>query len=635
MMSLGGGRLGDAGIAPASKGQFQSNDRRGLSPLWRVAFFVMAAAFVVFVSTHEARAQISCAAGGGEDSNNLGQNAQVELSGSCGAPQFTSGGVFTDPTNAGLQPYARRFLLVLPDSTPNDGASNPAKIRFTDGTNLLTISSVSCPGATVGGVGTSVATIRLTGNSSCLITVGANGNDRGYTGTLTLTGSVYTISVGTLSGTGFGGTFTPVITVTTLTAQDRGKIADSLLNTFNNFNASVFDTDGASIFGNGQGTGVTFAPTGMTILSSRTGTGYSSPMSLTGDNPFDRTFDSLDLTPSGLRDRERSNNGFMFRFDLNEMARAKANGESVLGVDKNVPKESRSPFNAWVSGRYIDFKDKQTNADRDGHLWWVTGGFAYQMGPDTKVGAFGRVRQGAVSSVSLNSRLNSDFYGGGVFALHEFYGGLRVMAAASYELGNNSIVITGATGSFDSQQYSAELRIDKRFRFGPHWIEPMVQASYSRLDRDGYTDSAGFVIASSSTNLGRLQYGPKFGTSLGGLGEIKEIRPFAKVNGIWDFERAEATTLSSGVVLGSASTAINLGAGTELEFHNGIAVSVSGDWYGFNSEFSAWSVTGGVGAPLSAFGVTGLLPNGNLALYMTAQEQGMGARFRLTVTDGK
>ena len=100
-------------------------------------------------------------------------------------------------------------------------------------------------------------------------------------------------------------------------------------------------------------------------------------------------------------------------------------------------------------------------------------------------------------------------------------------------------------------------------------------------------------------------------------------------------ERAEATTLTSGVVLGSASTAINLGAGTELEFHNGIAVSVSGDWYGFNSEFSAWSVTGGVGAPLSAFGVTGLLPNGNLALYMTAQEQGMGARFRLTVTDGK
>lgn len=630
---------GDAGVAPASDGQFQSIDRRDPSPLWRVAFFVMAAAFAVFVSTHEARAQISCAAGGGEDSNNLGQSAQVELSGSCGVPQFTSGGVFTDPTNAGLQPYARRFLLVLPDSTPNDGASNPAKIRFTDGTNLLTISSVSCPGATVGGVGTSVATIRLTGNSSCLITVGANGNDRGYTGTLTLTGSVYTISVGTLSGTGFGGTFTAVVTTGTTgpTAQDRGKIADSLLNVFNNFSASVFDTDGASIFGNGQGTGVTFAPTGMTILSSRTAPGFSSLAGATGDSPFDRAFDSLDLTPSGLRHRDRSNNGFMFRFDLSEMARARANAENVLGADKNAPKgvTAHSPFNAWVSGRYVDFKDKQTNADRDGHLWWVTGGFAYQVGDGTKVGAFGRVRQGEVSSVSLDARLNSDFYGGGVFALHEFYSGLRVMGAASYELGNNNIVIAGATGAFDSRQMSAEVRIDKRFRFGVHWIEPMLQVSYSRLQRDGYTDSAGFVIASSSTNLGRLKYGPKFGTSLGGFGEVKEIRPFAKVNGIWDFERAAATTLTSGVVLGSTSTAINLGAGTELEFHNGIAVSVSGDWYGFNSEFSAWSVTGGVGAPLSAFGVAGFLPNGNLALFMTAQEQSVGAKLRLTVTDGK
>ena len=591
------------------------------------------------MTTYGARAQITCAAGGGEDSNPTFLPAQVELSGACGAPQGTGGGVYSDPTNAGLQPYARRFLLVLPDSAPFDGATNPAKIRFTDGTNLLTISSVSCPGATVGGVGTSVATIRLTGNSSCLITVGANGNDRGYTGTLTLTGSVYTISVGTLSGTGFGGTFTAVVTTGTTgpTAQDRGKIADSLLNVFNNFSASVFDTDGASIFGNGQGTGVTFAPTGMTILSSRAGPGYSSPMSLNGDNPFDRTFDSLDLTPSGLRHRDRSNNGFMFRFDLSEMARARANAENVLGADKNAPKgvTAHSPFNAWVSGRYVDFKDKQTNADRDGHLWWVTGGFAYQVGDGTKVGAFGRVRQGEVSSVSLDARLNSDFYGGGVFALHEFYSGLRVMGAASYELGNNNIVIAGATGAFDSRQMSAEVRIDKRFRFGVHWIEPMLQVSYSRLGRDGYTDSAGFVIASSSTNLGRLQYGPKFGTSLGGFGEVKEIRPFAKVNGIWDFERAAATTLTSGVVLGSTSTAINLGAGTELEFHNGIAVSVSGDWYGFNSEFSAWSVTGGVGAPLSAFGVAGFLPNGNLALFMTAQEQSVGAKLRLTVTDGK
>jgi outer membrane autotransporter protein len=201
-----------------------------------------------------------------------------------------------------------------------------------------------------------------------------------------------------------------------------------------------------------------------------------------------------------------------------------------------------------------------------------------------------------------------------------------------HEAGDNDIAIAGATGQFNSKQVNFEAGFDKRFNFGQHWIEPTVKVSYLRQTRDGYTDSAGFVIASSGATTGRLTYGPKFGTVIDGFGPIKQIMPYAKFGGVWDFDREADATLSSGVVLANASTAVNLGGGTQLLFLNGLVLSVAGDWYSFNTELSAWSVAGRFGGPLSAFGgLPGFAPNAFISLDLAAAEANAAATVRLTI----
>lgn len=53
----------------------------------------------------------------------------------------------------------------------------------------------------------------------------------------------------------------------------------------------------------------------------------------------------------------------------------------------------------------------------------------------------------------------------------------------------------------------------------------------------------------------------------------------------------------------SADTGLNLGSGFEMTFVNGMVLNLSGDWYTYDSELDAWSVQGGISAPLAALGL--------------------------------
>lgn len=319
-----------------------------------------------------------------------------------------------------------------------------------------------------------------------------------------------------------------------------------------------------------------------------------------------------------------------FSLDLRSIAAKAAQKKKAAGYDTMTGEPAyHSRWNSWVTGRYVSFDDGNDTADRDGHLWWVSSGISYRVGEHTTVGVFSRIRMGEVRSSALLAALDSDFYGGGAYVATRLAMGLGLTAAVLYEDGDNDISIQDQKGSFDSDQWTVEGRIDKRFERGRHWFEPGVNLLYTRVDRDGYTDSVGDVVAGSELELGRLTYGPKFGTTI--QGRNGEIKPFMHVQGVWDFVNEGDFQLAAGAVLSDADTALNLGGGVEFAFRNGALLTLGGDWFGFDDALDAWSVKGSADIPLAALGLGSASYAGRIGLDLasSANDQSAKARVRL------
>lgn len=440
-----------------------------------------------------------------------------------------------------------------------------------------------------------------------------------------------------------------------ITPQDRATITNALFNSLNTAGGGIFETDGTSIFGNGgqAGNGISFMPAALSLGSEQQ-----------SDDPFYRQFGGVPVGGRTQPDQVTTNAGFNFRLDLNALRSQARKDTATLSPnrrqsladssdnnidlprrddqrqsysswktgmkDKPIAHEPR--FNAWASGRYVDFDDDQQNADRSGHIWRVTSGMSYRVGERTKLGAFGRIRKGEVDSTALQSSLDSNFYGGGLFGIFQNTGGARLMLSGLYETSDSDIVIQGVTGSFDADQWTVEAIVDKRFTTGRSWIEPSARVFYTEADRDGYVDSAGNQIAGSTLSLGRFTVGPKIGTTITGGGKrVAEIRPYAKFAGVWDFVNEGDFTLSTGAVFSTSDNGLNAGGGVEVEFVRGTTLTLAGDWFVTNSELEGWSVTGGIGTSLAALGLGNLAPTGLFSLDLAASAEDQSAKAKVVI----
>ena len=106
-------------------------------------------------------------------------------------------GVYDAGPGLALGPINRRLLLWVPATTTVSAAADPIKIAGNDTAGLLTnITSVTCSGGTIAGVGTTEATLRLPDTSSCALTVtwGAAPDVMTFTTTVVRTGVSYSFS---------------------------------------------------------------------------------------------------------------------------------------------------------------------------------------------------------------------------------------------------------------------------------------------------------------------------------------------------------------------------------------------------------------------------------------------------------
>lgn len=430
-----------------------------------------------------------------------------------------------------------------------------------------------------------------------------------------------------------------VVTVTfvPVTPADKSNIANYLLSSFNQVGGGVFGPGGIpqAAVNNGGGSGFALAPSGGGSAVS-----FASPVDAT--NPMDREFGFLNqgngnsgYAGLGGQSFSQGGKGANFSFNLqNMLANQRKKSHEALGVGglKDGPYQPRVRWNAWAMGRYTDFDDDSSSADRDGHLWSFTSGLSYALSEQTTVGAFTRVRKGEVDSKALDASLDSDFFGGGVYLATTLGNGVRVMVAGAVEGGDSDIVISGDSGSFDTDEKTLEARIDKRFTKGRHWIEPALKVLYSDMERDGYTDSSGTFVSASDITLGRLTFGPTIGTTI--QSGTTTIKPFARINGVWDFENQSDFTLSTGAVVSNADIAINLGGGLEIAFDSGVVLAAAADWFSFNDDLEGVTVTGSIGMPLSALGLGGIASAGLVSLDFSGNQSDASAQARLRIPLG-
>lgn len=452
-------------------------------------------------------------------------------------------------------------------------------------------------------------------------------------GTLTFPTDINNLTVPagqTLTVTDTSSSGVRIVIVNTLaptTPVDKPNTIAALQSTFNSATPGLLDSFESFRTLAPNGNGITFAPTGLGFVQS----------GIDSANPMDRDYGAL-FSPRGYFDggqKLRSGNGFKFSVDLNQLARGAANeNEASLAAYGAVGSKDRatrpqSRVTSFIKGEYVDFDDDETNADRDGHLWVMTSGVGLRLSSTTTVGVLTRYREGKADSNALTAELDSDFWGGGAY-LTTTLGGLNVAVAGLYESGDNDIRIGTTTGSFDSDHVTIEGHINKRLERGTYWIEPGVSLRYLDTDQDNYTDSAGTFVINQDLKLGRLTYGPKIGTTIHKRNAT--LKPYVKLNGVWDFENDGNFATPTAGIYTSADTGLNLGGGVEMAYLSGLSIRLQGDWFTYDNDLDVWSVSGGIGTPLS---VLGLGQVGFLSLDLAAKAEDASAQARLRMPLGK
>jgi hypothetical protein len=156
---------------------------------------------------------------------------------------------------------------------------------------------------------------------------------------------------------------------------------------------------------------------------------------------------------------------------------------------------------------------------------------------------------------------------------------------------------------------------------------------HTSLDWDGFVDSIGAVIPGDTLELGSFTYGVRAGTTLPGDGaNIRAVRPFAEINGIWNYQRESDFIIAlTGAKFANPENGVSLGGGVEVAFNNGTALRAAGNWFAYDTELEGWSVSGGIGAPLAAFGIGNPASAALVSLDFTGSGEGAGAMARLRI----
>lgn len=195
-----------------------------------------------------------------------------------------------------------------------------------------------------------------------------------------------------------------------------------------------------------------------------------------------------------------SPDGHVFGFDISTDA---LRGLARLQLDDNAQAPDLPPLtiagmpvNIWARGRGTLF-DRRGRAGSDGWAAHALAGVTLRINDRVTAGAFGSYLEGESETPLTGTEVESSQGGGGAYARIALDGTLQAGLSLSRETGEQDITSGGASGSADTELFTASASLQGAYSVRPLVLSPSVAVTYSDFERDAYTDSSGTAVPGS------------------------------------------------------------------------------------------------------------------------------------------
>jgi outer membrane autotransporter protein len=294
-----------------------------------------------------------------------------------------------------------------------------------------------------------------------------------------------------------------------------------------------------------------------------------------------------------------SSTRFMFSTSLQQIlqaSRKEKSTESPMGLGPTTPYATGfvSPrVDVWVEGQATRFQNDAD--DSDGHVGLVYFGADYQVMPGLIVGSLLQFYDMAESSSALDSNTSGPsktsgrgWMAGPYFAAR-LTSNLYLDARAAWGSSDNTVKpFATYVDQFDTDNWLARADLTGNWEYGPWRFTPSVDIAYYQDKQLTYIDSNAIRIASQTVTLGRLIFGPEIGYRFN-LVNGSAIEPQIALQGIWDFDDANASSIVDGVVVGDDLRA-KLQVGAQFLTPRGYALRATGAIDGlFDDNFKSYN----------------------------------------------
>lgn len=204
--------------------------------------------------------------------------------------------------------------------------------------------------------------------------------------------------------------------------------------------------------------------------------------------------------------------------------------QSVGKAAKDIPGAQPS-LNVFVSAEVTSFDGDSF----DGLTGDLTLGLDYRVSRDVVVGALvsaGRADFSTLIGTTVGG-LESTGLTVGAYAAAIVFGDVTVDGIVSYSGLSYDVASGTTTGDFDANRLGISVGVYNQMPFMGATLEPHARVTYGMEEQDGYTDSTGTAVGSTTINAGRITFGPRLIAPT-----INGFTPWISASGVYEFSDA-------------------------------------------------------------------------------------------------
>lgn len=267
----------------------------------------------------------------------------------------------------------------------------------------------------------------------------------------------------------------------------------------------------------------------------------------------------------------------------------------VEPVSDTSPKPQLLDF--WMKGIFTGYDNDDTRTD--GEAWVLTGGVDYVVKDDLLVGLIAGLDRGKQTSNTLASETKLGGFMVGPYVSWRLNNELTFYARASWGEGRQKYRVAGVTGRSKSDRVMLVGSLKGTYwPLAPVRLTPDVAVYYAAEKVQGFTDSAGRRVGSSTAELGRLEFGGEIGYRTT-LDNGYLIDPYVALHGLWDFVNEGSLQVSNNLSVNQEDFRGRVGGGVIIQTHRNAHVHLGVVYDGIgSSDFDAFSAYARFAVPL-------------------------------------